>query len=98
MFANRQIAEFQARKGVLLKRSEQTRQSLVMEAQNLRNALKWADLGFNVARKALGGWEMVTNLLASLRGPKQESPGFISRIAKAVAFITPFVSVWKNKR
>ena len=98
MFTNGQIAEHRQRKAVLLKQSEQLRRSLVIETQNLKKALEWADLGFKVARKALAGWGMVATLLASLRGSKQESSGFMSKIAKAVAFISPFVSFWKNKR
>ncbi len=97
MFTNGQIADYQQRKAVLLKQSDQLRRSLVAEAQNLKNAFEWADLGFNVAKKMMAGWGMVATLLASFRGPKTESPGFISRIAKTMAFLTPLVSFWKNK-
>jgi hypothetical protein len=96
VFAHGQLTRCLERKAALLQRSASHRSVLVKEAQNLRPVAGWLDLGIAVARKARAGWTALAPVLSLWRTRKQESSGFVHKLAEAISLARTFSAMWKN--
>lgn len=98
MFKHEQLIHCQQHKAALLQQSAAHRLALTREAANLRPVASWVDLGFDLARKARSGWATVAPFLSLWATRKQESTGFIHKLAQAVSLARSVMTIWKNWR
>ncbi len=98
MLGDGQIDACAQRKAVLLRQSAAHRQILVEEAENLRPVAAWVDVGISFAQKArtiLGALAPVFSLWGSW---KQESSGFLGKLAGAISLGRSLTELWKSWR
>lgn len=98
MFKDEPLIRRQQRKAALLRESAALRLALVREAQELRTAATWVDLGLGVVRGAQAGWTAVAPFLSWGSRQKPESAGFVHRLAGAVSLARSIMAVWRNWR
>jgi len=98
MFGNRELAECQARRAVLLRQSAANRQALVGVARDLQPAVAWVDLGVAVARKVRSALSALAPLLSLWGSRKSESSGFLGKLAGAVSIGRSLAALWKSWR
>lgn len=86
------------RKATLLRQSAVHRQILVQEARNLRPVAEWVDLGIGVAQRARAVLSALVPLFSLWQMRKQESSGFITKLADAIALGRSITELWKSWR
>jgi hypothetical protein len=96
MFGNGQLTHCQQRKAALLQHRAVHRRVLLTEAQNLRPAAGWVDLGIDIARKARTGWNVLAPLFSLWQSQKQEPSGFVHKLAEAISLARSLTAVWKK--
>jgi hypothetical protein len=98
MFANGPLNRCQQRKAALLQRSAAHRRALMTEAQTLRPAAGWVDMGIEVAGKARKGLNVLAPLLSLWRARKQEPSGVVHKLAEALSLARAVVGLWRSSR
>ena len=98
MFTDGPISDCQQRRAAILRKSQEYRAALCSEAQSLKKAAMWIDLGTSVARKVQSGWGIVTNLFGFWRTQSNESAGIGHLLAKALPLLGPILAFWRKQR
>ena len=98
MFGNGQLTCCQQHKAALLQHSPAHRCDLAKDAQTLRAATEWVDLGIDISRKARAGWTALGPLLSLWQTRNQEPSGFIHKLAGAISLACSLTALWKNWR
>ena len=93
-----QLTRCQVRKADLLQQSAANRLALVEQARNLQPVVVWVDLGIGVARKARPVLSTLAPLLSLWGARKQESSGFLGKLAGAVSLGQSLTALWKSWR
>ncbi len=96
MFGYGQLTLLQQRKSALLQQCAAHRRALITEAENLRPVAGWMDLGIDVVRKARTGWSVLGPLLSVWQTRKQESSGFVHKLADAFSIARSLTALWKR--
>ena len=96
MFRYGQLTHSQQRKSALLQQSTAHRRALITEADNLRPVAGWVDLGIDVARKARTAWSVLAPLLSVWQARRQESSGFVHKLAEALSLARSLTELWKR--
>jgi hypothetical protein len=97
MFGNEPLTRCQERKAALLQRSAAHRRALMTEAQTLRPAVGWVDMGIEVAGKARKGLSVLAPLLSLWRERKQEPAGVVHKLAEALSLARAVTGLWKRR-
>jgi hypothetical protein len=98
MFGNGQLIRCQQHKAALLEQGATHRSVLAHEARNLCPVAEWVDLGIALARNARAGWTALSPLLSLWQTRKQESSGFIHKLAEAISLARSLATLWKYWR
>lgn len=98
MLGDGQLTRCQVRKAALLRQSAANRQALAEVAHRLRPVAAWVDLGVTVAHQARTALSALTPLLSLWGARKQESTGFVGKIAGAVSLGRSLTALWKSWR
>lgn len=96
MFENGQLTHCQQRKAILLQQSAVHRRELATDAQTLRAASAWVDLGIDVARKSRTGWSVLAPLFSMWQTRGQGAPGFVHKLAGAISLARSLTAVWRK--
>ena len=98
MFRHGELDRCHVRKAVLLRQSAANRLALAREARNLQPVAEWVDLGIALARKARTALSALAPLLSVWSSGKQESSGFVGKIAGAFSLGRSLTALWKSWR
>lgn len=100
MFDTGQIKSLEDRKSALLVRSAANRRRLVSEAERLKPAVQWVDVGIAWSRKIRAGYSVLGPLLDALWHPSPTGGlGSIFQRIRGVLSIAKSVSAfWSQRR
>lgn len=98
MFGHEQLTRCLEHKAALLQQSAAHRLALLKEAQNLRRASMWVDLGIAAAHKVRAGWTAVAFTLSFRRAREHSPSGFAHKLSGAISLARSLAAIWKNGR